>query len=246
MWKSDSNKPTRCRAWFNTERLSLNYDQKNIRLQYTNQSTKLIAVRREGDTKQKLFNTAVELIWENSYGSISVDDICSRAGVNKGSFYYAFKSKSDLAVAAFENHWNKKRPVLDEIFSSQVPPLERIKNYCDRVVQDQLEKYQQAGKVCGCPFCSIGSELSTQDEPIRKKAHELSERSMKYLASTLREAIAEGAVEARDPMELAREVFCYISGLLMQAKIENNPEILKCLQKGVFRILGAKLLAALS
>jgi TetR/AcrR family transcriptional regulator, transcriptional repressor for nem operon len=246
MWKSDSNKPTRCRAWFNTERLSLNYDQKNIRLQYTNQSTKLMAVRREGDTKQKLFNTAVELIWENSYGSISVDDICSRAGVNKGSFYYAFKSKSDLAVAAFENHWNKKRPVLDEIFSSQVPPLERIKNYCDRVVQDQLEKYQQAGKVCGCPFCSIGSELSTQDEPIRKKAHELSERSMKYLASTLREAIAEGAVEARDPMELAREVFCYISGLLMQAKIENNPEILKCLQKGVFRILGAKLLAALS
>lgn len=205
-----------------------------------------MAVRREGDTKQKLFNTAVELIWENSYGSISVDDICSRAGVNKGSFYYAFKSKSDLAVAAFENHWNKKRPVLDEIFSSQVPPLERIKNYCDRVVQDQLEKYQQAGKVCGCPFCSIGSELSTQDEPIRKKAHELSERSMKYLASTLREAIAEGAVEARDPMELAREVFCYISGLLMQAKIENNPEILKCLQKGVFRILGAKLLAALS
>jgi TetR/AcrR family transcriptional regulator, transcriptional repressor for nem operon len=246
MWKSGSNKPTRCRAWFNTERLSLNYDQKNIRLQYTNQSTKLMAVRREGDTKQKLFNTAVELIWENSYGSISVDDICSRAGVNKGSFYYAFKSKSDLAVAAFENHWNKKRPVLDEIFSSQVPPLERIKNYCDRVVQDQLEKYQQAGKVCGCPFCSIGSELSTQDEPIRKKAHELSERSMKYLASTLREAIAEGAVEARDPMELAREVFCYISGLLMQAKIENNPEILKCLQKGVFRILGAKLLAALS
>jgi TetR/AcrR family transcriptional regulator, transcriptional repressor for nem operon len=246
MWKSGSNKPTRCRAWFNTERLSLNYDQKNIRLQYTNQSTKLIAVRREGDTKQKLFNTAVELIWENSYGSISVDDICSRAGVNKGSFYYAFKSKSDLAVAAFENHWNKKRPVLDEIFSSQVPPLERIKNYCDRVVQDQLEKYQQAGKVCGCPFCSIGSELSTQDEPIRKKAHELSERSMKYLASTLREAIAEGAVEARDPMELAREVFCYISGLLMQAKIENNPEILKCLQKGVFRILGAKLLAAFS
>jgi TetR/AcrR family transcriptional regulator, transcriptional repressor for nem operon len=203
-------------------------------------------VRREGDTKQKLFNTAVELIWENSYGSISVDDICSRAGVNKGSFYYAFKSKSDLAVAAFENHWNKKRPVLDEIFSSQVPPLERIKNYCDRVVQDQLEKYQQAGKVCGCPFSSIGCELSTQDELIRKKAHELSERSMKYLASTLREAIAEGVVEAKDAVELAREVFCYISGLLMQAKIENNPEILKCLKKGVFRILSGKPPAAFS
>jgi TetR/AcrR family transcriptional regulator, transcriptional repressor for nem operon len=203
-------------------------------------------VRREGDTKQKLCNTAVDLIWENSYGSVSVDDICNRAGVNKGSFYYAFKSKSDLAVAAFENHWNKKRATLDEIFSSQVPPLDRMKNYCDRVVQDQLEKYQKAGKVCGCPFNSIGSELSTLDEPIRKKAHELSERSMKYLACTLRDAIAEGAVEPRDPMELAREVSCYVSGLLMQAKIENNPDVFKCLKKGVFRILGPKPLASIA
>jgi TetR/AcrR family transcriptional regulator, transcriptional repressor for nem operon len=195
-------------------------------------------VKRESDTKQKLLNTAVTLIWESSYGSISVDDICNRAGVNKGSFYYAFKSKSDLAAAAFEDHWNKKRGVMDEIFSSQVPPLERLDKYCDRMVQDQLEKYEKFGKLCGCPFASIGSELSTQDEQIRKKAHELSERSMKYLACTLRDAAAEGILETKDPIELAREVFCYATGLIMQAKIENNPEPLKSLKKGVFRLLG--------
>ncbi len=142
-------------------------------------------MKRESDTKQKLLQTAVTLIWESSYGSISVDDICNRAGVNKGSFYYAFKSKSDLAAAAFEDHWNKKRALMDEIFSSQVPPLERLEKYCDRVVQDQVDKYEKTGKLCGCPFASIGSELSTQDEQIRKKAHELSERTMKYLASAV-------------------------------------------------------------
>jgi TetR/AcrR family transcriptional regulator, transcriptional repressor for nem operon len=213
---------------------------RKIHLHYTDQSTKLLVVRRENDTKLKLLNTAVDLIWENSYGSISVDDICTRAGVNKGSFYYAFKSKSELAVAAFENHWNKKRALMDQIFSSQVPPLERLENYCDRIVQDQLEKYNKIGKLCGCPFSSIGSELSTQDEPIRKKAHELSERSLKYLAGTLRDAAAEGTLEVKDPVERAREVFCYINGLIMQAKIENNPAILKCLEKGVFRLLGTK------
>jgi TetR/AcrR family transcriptional repressor of nem operon len=195
-------------------------------------------VKRESDTKQKLLNTAVTLIWESSYGSISVDDICNRAGVNKGSFYYAFKSKSDLAAAAFEDHWNKKRGMMDEIFSSQVPPLERLEKYCDRMVQDQIEKHDKFGKLCGCPFASIGSELSTQDEQIRKKAHELSERSMKYLACTLREAEAEGLLEAKDPVELARQVYCHVTGLIMQAKIENNPEPLKSLKKGVFRLLG--------
>ena len=203
-------------------------------------------MRRESDTKQKLLNTAVDLIWENSYGSISVDDICGRAGVNKGSFYYAFKSKSELAVAAFENHWNKKRALMDQIFSSQVSPLERLENYCNRIVQDQLEKHDKIGKLCGCPFSSVGSELSTQDESIRKKAHELSERSMKYLAAALRDAAAEGTLEVKDPVELAREVFCYTAGLIMQAKIENNPAVLKCMKKGVFRLLGAKPLAPAS
>ena len=196
-------------------------------------------MKRESDTKQKLLQTAVTLIWESSYGSISVDDICNRAGVNKGSFYYAFKSKSDLAVAAFEDHWNKKRALMDEIFSSQVPPLERLEKYCDRVVQDQVDKYEKTGKLCGCPFASIGSELSTQDEQIRKKAHELSERTMKYLASAVRDAAAEGVLDAEDPVELARQVFCYAGGLIMQAKIENNPDVLKCLKKGIFRLLGA-------
>ena len=203
-------------------------------------------MRREGNTKQKLLQIAAELIWENSYGSISVDDICNRAGVNKGSFYYAFKSKSELAVAAFENHWNAKRPLMDEIFSSQVPPLKRIEDYCDRIARDQLEKREKFGKLCGCPFNSVGSELSTQDEAIRKKAHEISERAMKYLAGTLRDAIAEGTVDAKDPVELAREVFCCASGLIMQAKIENNPDILKCLKKAVFRLLGVKPLATAS
>jgi len=128
---------------------------------------------------------------------------------------------------------------MDEIFSSQVPPLERLEKYCDRVVQDQLDKYEKVGKLCGCPFSSIGSELSTQDEQIRKKAHDLSERSMKYLSCTLRDAAAEGALETEDPVELARQVFCHAGGLMMQAKIENNPDVLKCLKKGVFRLVGA-------
>jgi TetR/AcrR family transcriptional regulator, transcriptional repressor for nem operon len=198
-----------------------------------------VIVKRESDTKQRLLTTALELIWGSSYGSISVDDICNRAGVNKGSFYYAFKSKSDLATAAFEDHWNKKQALMDTLFSSQTPPLGRLENYCDRLVQDQMAKYGKFGKMCGCPFASIGSELSTQDEQIRRKAHELSERTMKYLASALRDADAEGSLHVKDPKELARQIFCYANGLMAQAKVENNPNVLESLKDGIFRLAGA-------
>jgi AcrR family transcriptional regulator len=83
-------------------------------------------MKTECDTKQKLLDTAMQLIWEQSYGSVSVDHICERAGAKKGSFYHFFPSKSDLAVAAIDGHWQKLRPDLDRIFSSQTAPLERL------------------------------------------------------------------------------------------------------------------------
>ena len=196
-------------------------------------------MRPVSGAKQRLLHTALDLLWQRSYGSISVDDICSQAAVNKGSFYYAFRTKSELAVAAFESHWNELRPGLDAVFSSQNDPVARLDQYCDLVVRDQLERYRALGKILGCPFCSLGCELSTQDHAVRAKAREICDRIIRYLVAALRDAIAQGVLPANvQPDALGREVFCYRTGVLMQAKIENNPEALNDLKPGLFRHLG--------
>ena len=201
-------------------------------------------MKPESESKRKLLETAMEMIWESSYGSVSVDDICTKAGVNKGSFYYAFKSKSDLAVAAFERHWEHKQPLMDQIFSPQVPPLERLDHYCQLIIKDQKAKYETFGKMLGCPFCSVGSELSTQDEKIRLKADQMSQRMIKYNESLVRDLAAAGLIEVKDTTELAQELYSYVTGVLMQAKIENNVKHVERLQHGVMRLLGIKQLAA--
>src|SRR5581483_6082286 len=118
--------------------------------------------------------------------SVSVDDICHRAGVQKGSFYHFFPSKSELAIAAFDFYWEEnRRPQLERVFSAHIPPLERFERYCEQVYQNQLIRLKQTGKVCGCPFSSIGSEVSSRDEKIRQKSEELSNRIRAYLESAL-------------------------------------------------------------
>src|SRR5258708_24737461 len=107
---------------------------------------------KPGTTKDKLLQVAFELIWDNSYGAVSVGDICDRAGVNKGSFYHFFESKADLAVAAYEEHWKQKRPDMDRIFSPQVPPLERLQKWCEYICESQKQKAEQFGHVCCCPY----------------------------------------------------------------------------------------------
>ena len=81
---------------------------------------------RTSDAREKLLAVAFDLIHENSYGTVSVEHICTRAGVNKGSFYYFFKTKTDLVVAAYEEHWQIKRPDYERIISKEHPPLKRL------------------------------------------------------------------------------------------------------------------------
>ena len=83
--------------------------------------------------KERLTDAAIDLLWENSYGTTSVDAICEKAGAKKGSFYYFFKSKSELAAAALEADWKKKKTKMDAIFSPTVPPLERFDRYFEFV-----------------------------------------------------------------------------------------------------------------
>ena len=195
-------------------------------------------MKTECETRQRLLQTAKALIWEQSYGGVSVDDICERAGAQKGSFYHFFPSKSDLAVAAIDDHWQKLRPDLDRIFSPQTPPLERLARYCDFVYEQQKQKMHEFGRVCGCMFTSLGCELSTQDEKIRKKSQQILEYRSKYIAAAIRDAVREGLVPKQDCEAKARDLYGCIIGGLLQAKIENNLAIINHLKPTIFRLIG--------
>src|SRR6201981_3207572 len=191
------------------------------------------------DSKLRLLQTAHELIWRQSYGSVGVDQICEQSGVKKGSFYHFFRSKSELTVAAYENYWEQSRLTLDGIFSAQTPPLERLDAYFENIRRNQTDNFERPGRVPGCPFVSLGSELSTQDEAIRLMAQQISERKCRYLESTLGDAMELGEIPKQDARSLAQEVHFFIVGLIQEAKISNNIDVLERMKTAVYRIIGA-------
>ncbi len=195
---------------------------------------------KASDAKERLLQVAFDLIWDSSYNTVSVDQICERAGVNKGSFYYYFKSKEELAVAAYEEHWREKQPELDRIFSAQVPPLERLSRWCQYLYERQRQKATKYGRVCGCPYASVGSELATQDEKIRTKAQELFERNLKYLESAVVDAAREGLVHGSDPRVLAERAYSLALGMLLRAKVRNELKVLEQLEPALLDVIGAK------
>ena len=195
---------------------------------------------RVSDARERLMKAVRELIWTGSYGSTTIDQICERAGVKKGSFYYFFDSKCDLAVAALDEDFQKRRVELDAIFSPTVPPLDRIRNYCEFGYRLQAELKKECGVVLGCPLCTLGAEVSTQDEKLRLKIQEILHYKSKYIETAIRDADAAGLIKAPDAAAKTRMVRAYVEGLLTQARIQNDLAPLRDAVQGVFELLGAK------
>jgi len=196
---------------------------------------------RTSDAREKLLSVAFDLIHESSYGSVSVEQICQRAKVNKGSFYYFFKTKTDLVVAAYEVHWRLKEPNYERIFSRQNLPLKRLLLWCDYVRKTQKQRHQKYHRVCGCPYTSVGGELATQDKKVRLETQDLIDRFVKYLSGAIADAIKDGSASAGDPETKAMLVHAFVVGLLLRAKIYNDLKILRHLEAGLFALIGAEI-----
>jgi len=196
--------------------------------------------------KERLTDAALDLIWHNSYGATSVDAICERAGAKKGSFYYFFKSKSALTAAALEAEWNKNRKNMDALFSPTVPPLERFDRYFEYVHDHLAEIQKKCGSILGCPLLTIGSEVGTQDEGVRDTIQRIWDRKIRYFESAIRDAHAQGLIEAPDPEAKAKTLFACYHGTLTQARVENNVELIRDFKRVARDVLGVKQAHAIS
>jgi TetR/AcrR family transcriptional repressor of nem operon len=194
-------------------------------------------VGRPSTARARLITATLDLIWLGSYGAVSVDDICARAKVKKGSFYHFFRSKDQLVMAALEAHWQARRPVLDALFSPTVPPLERLRSYFQHVYHRQVELKRQYGRVVGCPFLSIGIECAQSSE-IRAKVQEILGLYLRYYESALRDARDAGQLPVRDVRGKAKSLFAYMEGLLGQARVQDDAELVRDLPGSALRLLG--------
>jgi len=200
---------------------------------------------RTSNADQKLMDATLDLMWEESYGAVTIDDICKRAGVKTGSFYYFYKSKADLAVAALEKLWKEEwKPHLDEAFSSSLDPLSRLTGYLGAFHSLLAEQKQKHGKVLGCPICSVGSEVSTQEVDVSAVVRDILSRKRRYYESTIRDAIAQGVIEPCDPAEGAVALFGLIEGMVSQARIMNDPAVMRKIPEMALSLLRAKSRAA--
>lgn len=195
-------------------------------------------MERANGAREKLIDSALSLMHARSYANVGVQELCEKAGVQKGSFYHFFPSKRDLTLAALERQREiGQRTILEPAFSQDRPPVQRLEAWFDCLYDQAVKTKRKNGCVPGCALGNLAVELSTQDEVIRKKVAALLTDLTRFLERTVADAVARHDVPRQDPRATAQALVAYMEGVLLMAKTHNDPALIKRLGRRFVRQL---------
>ena len=111
-------------------------------------------MKKGEESRQLLIECAAELLWKNGYSATGISEILKQTDLPKGSFYFYFKSKDDLATAVTEYY----QKILLEQFqnSSQGNDWE---SFIEEIF-DFLSERTNGQTFAGCPYAVMGMETA--------------------------------------------------------------------------------------
>lgn len=195
---------------------------------------------RTSNAKERLKEAVIDLVWLGSFAGTKIDDICNRAGVKKGSFYYFYESKSALLIDALEEIHEDWIVRLNAAFSPLHSGLERLRIKADLGYAEQVKLFERYGRVPGCPIFTIGSDCVVVEPEVTKKIQGWIREYTKFIESAIRDAHLAGEIDAPDTATTASVLLSYWQGILAQARIQNDLELLRNAGVGAERILRVK------
>jgi len=191
---------------------------------------------RTSDGRERLLNAASALFSQRSYSAIGVAEICAVAGVQKGSFYYYFESKQALALAVIEQHWVAQRDAWRGALEAEGSLMERLRRVFLLTTEVQTAALKDAGAVSGCLFGNLALELSAQDDPIRERLQGIFEEQIDLIEEAI--TTSSEVRPASDAREAAKAVVAQLEGLVLFAKLFNDPAQLDRLWQNSASLLG--------
>ncbi|MBQ3403849.1 MAG: TetR/AcrR family transcriptional regulator, partial [Oscillospiraceae bacterium] len=163
-------------------------------------------------SKQHLIECAAELFWQRGYNATGVSEILEKAGLPKGSFYYYFGSKRELASA-----------VIDYYSRTLCASMRKLadgadwETFSDRVFDFVNELEEVMGHV-GCPFAAVGMEMAFTEPDIAREYFAALEESRRLFTEVL---LASG-LDSAQAEELSKLLFSVYEGRLLIYRISGD------------------------
>ncbi len=180
---------------------------------------------RFADTRQRIIDSARNIILGKGYAAVGLNEILSHAGVPKGSFYHYFKSKDDFGRVLLEEYFDEYLVMINDCLGNQhIEPLQRLMNLFDYWLTTQSSDCLEEK----CVVVKLCAEVSDLSEQMR----EVLEKGMKGVQARIGQCIAEAVDTGQlklevTPEELARELYAMWMGATLINKVNRTGDSLQ-------------------
>jgi TetR/AcrR family transcriptional repressor of nem operon len=171
-------------------------------------------------SKERILAAARELFLAGGYAATTVDAICEKAELTKGSFYYSFDSKEDLGIAVLD--WSLRQNVR----MLETGPHIRIADPIEKAFAflKHLEKCSPDLWSAGCLLGSFALELADTNSRMQQAVAGMFQAVADNFAENLQPIAAEsGGKQARAASELADALLGIVEGSIILAKAHRDP-----------------------
>jgi TetR/AcrR family transcriptional regulator, transcriptional repressor for nem operon len=190
-------------------------------------------------SKERILASAKELFLARGYAATTVDAICEKAELTKGSVYYFFDSKEDLGLAVLD--WSLGRSA--QMLASG--PHVRIADPVEKAFAflKHLEKCSPEIWSGGCLLGSFSLELADTNSRMQQAVAGMFQALADDFAEKLRPIAALcGGKHAPSASELANTLLGLLEGSIVLAKAHRDPTRIPKAIRG-FRLSLATLIA---
>jgi len=175
---------------------------------------------RGAETRLRIIRAAAELFHKQGVGATSPDQVIEASGTGKGQFYHYFRSKEGLVHEVLQTY-------LEDIAKGTAPLSYEINSWEDleRWFFSNVELQKRYRMTRGCPFGTIGNEVTENDELIRQDLSLIFEIVKNKLAAFFLKEKAKGRL-SQDANEERMADFCIatIQGAMLLGKIKRNSQ----------------------
>jgi TetR/AcrR family transcriptional regulator, transcriptional repressor for nem operon len=189
------------------------------------------------DTRDRILQSAQELIHERGYEAVGVAEICARAKVNKGSFYHFFRTKENLGLAVIDTYWEQSRGGFDGL-AAEGAPLVQLREFLGGMVAHVQQDKKAHGCVRGCLFGNMALELAPQAPAVQQRLNTIFGEQNRALAGLIRRGVDAGDLPEQDAAQSADDLIAFLEGAVLISKVRNDPSVFAAAEPAVFRLLG--------
>jgi len=174
----------------------------------------------KSDSKERILATGKELFLARGYAATTVDAICEKAGLTKGSFYYFFESKEELGLAVLDWSLQRGAQILGNgPHRAIADPVERAISFLDHIANCSSELWSG-----GCLLGSFSLELADTNARMQKTVSGMFQTVADSFAKEIEPLVAQGAGKQMPTAhELAEQLLGTLEGSIVLAKAHRDP-----------------------